>query len=147
MENITSLTELMDPIMQYVDPEADGSNGFDGPTCVNMYYGAQIMKWYRTYLEAGDMNDIAATANNVLKEAQMEIIVHAMDQEARAQYPVMRDKFAAALAAARLAVEESAAPYLEKMGITEVNWMAKEVDLMEKAVIENGFDHVAEVFG
>ena len=137
-----SLIELMDPIMEYVDPSADGTDGIDGPVCVNMYYGTKIMRWYHLYLDAGDQDNLAAVANAVLTQAAHSIIVEALDEEHRKQYPEMREKFAAALSAAKLALDDSAVPYLEDMGISEVTWFDAEVDLMEKAVLLHGFDPV-----
>ena len=140
--DVTSLVELMEPIMKYVDPAADGANGIDGATCVNMYYGTMIMRWYHHYLDAGDQNNLAAVAVTVLREARREIINHAMDDEAVKEYPEMKEKFSAALLAAKLVLDESAAPYLEEMGIlSEVNWSDVEVGQVE-SVIMDGFDEV-----
>ena len=135
VEDGTNLMDLMDPILKYVDPAADGSDGIDGSTCVSMYYGSKIMKWYRSMVDAG--NESAS----VLTEARLEIIVNSMDSELRSHYSELRERYAAAFAGAKLALEGSSAPYLSELGISDVTWSAEEVDQMEKAVLD-GFDAV-----
>ncbi|MBQ6594580.1 MAG: peptidoglycan-binding protein [Clostridia bacterium] len=140
--DVSRLSDLMDPIMKYVDPAADGSNGFDGNVCVNMYYGMKIMRWYHLYLDAGDQSDLASTANNVLKEARASIIVHSMEDGAKEQYPELKEKFAAALAAGQLSMDEAAAPWLEELGIAPAaNWLPAEFGLLQKAT-QDGFNAV-----
>lgn len=140
--DVTSLTDLMDPIMKYVDPSADGSSGIDGNVCVNMYYGMKMMRWYHLYLDAGDQSKRSEVAASILQEARAEIIVHTLEDGVREQYPEMREKFAAALAAAKLSLDESAAPYLEELGIAPgENWFEAEFELMEKATMD-GFDAI-----
>lgn len=140
--DVEDLAALMDPIMKYVDPAADGANGFDGQVCVNMYYGLKMMRWYHLYLDAGDQNNLAQVASTIMHEASNTIIVHSLDEGAKEKYPEMKEKFAAALAAAKLAFDESAAPYLDELGIAPAdNWMEAEVDLMNKATM-TGFDAI-----
>ena len=77
-----------------------------------------------------------------LKVDGKEIIVHTLDEGVKEQYPEMREKFAAALSAARLSMDESAKPYLDEMGIAPgENWMEAEFGLMEKATMD-GFDAI-----
>lgn len=140
--DVTSLVDLMDPIMKYVDPTADAANGINGNVCVNMYYGMKIMRWYHAYLDAGDQNNLAKVAASIMQEASSEIIVHSMVDGVKEQYPEMKEKFAAALSAGKLSLDESSAPYLEELGIAPAaNWMEAEFGLMEKATM-GGFDAI-----
>ena len=142
VSDVDSLVALMDPIMKYVDPAADASNGFDGNVCVNMYYGLKIMQWYHLYLDAGDQKDLAKVAETIMYSARNTIIVHSLDEGVKEQYPEMKEKFAAALSAAKLAFDDSAAPYLEELGIAPgANWMVGEVGLMESATMD-GFNAI-----
>lgn len=140
--DVTSLLDLMDPIMKYVDPTADATGEINGHVCVNMYYGMKIMRWYHHYLDAGDQSNLAQVAATIMQEASSEIIVHSMVDGVKEQYPEMKEKFAAALSAGRLSLNESSAPYLEELGITPAaNWMDAEFGLMEKATM-GGFDAI-----
>lgn len=139
---VIGLIDLMDPIMKYVDPAADATKGMRGNVCVNMYYGMKIMQWYHYYLDAADQNNLAQAAAAILQDARAGIIVHSLDEGVKEQYPEMREKFAAALSAARLSMDESAKPYLDEMGIAPgENWMEAEFGLMEKATMD-GFDAI-----
>ena len=70
------------------------------------------------------------------------MIMHSLEEGALEQYPEMKEKLAAALSAAKLALDESAAPYLEDVGIlSKINWFGAEADPLEKGVMD-GFDAV-----
>jgi len=131
MDDGSRIADLVYAIQKYVDPAADGASGeFDGKTCVSLYYGAKLMKWYEMMVDAG--ND----PSSVIKEGRMSLSVAAMDFDLMHAFPEVKGQFAAALSAARLALTDEAAPYLTAMGIEKPGWSEAELDSMNAALMD-----------
>lgn len=122
--------DMIYEIWHYVDPAADGSSGpIDGSTCVSMYYGVKIMERYMYLVDAGNQRSDART------EAVMSLANSAFYDDFRAARPEIREKLAAAMSAAKLALSKDSKAYLTLLGLETPRWTAEELEEMTQSLV------------
>ena len=122
--------DMLYEIRNYVDPAADGSSGkIDESTCVSLYYGTKIMQRYVYLVEAGNK------ASDAFFESSMSLANAVFDSSLKADMPAAREKLAAALSAAKLALTKDAAPYLVLLGLDSPRWTAEDLSEMSDQLL------------
>ena len=116
-----SVSDLLPLILKYVDVAANESAEINDAVRVNMYYGAKLMTWFTDMVAAGNDRDA------VLNEARLQIVVSAMNQELKARYDVLSEKYLEALFSLVLFPEEETRAALAEMGIPEITWVEDDI--------------------
>ena len=133
--------DIIYEIWHYVNPEADGTQGeMTGETCVSMYYGVKIMDRYM-YL----VNTINGR-ENARMECIMSLANSAFYDDFREARPEIRDKLAAAMSAAKLALNKENKAYLTALGLAEPTWTAEDLEIMTQSLV-GAMDRVIESSG
>ena len=122
--------DIIYEIWHHVDPAADGTQEeITGETCVSMYYGAKIMDRFMFFVNHGNSRE------NARAECVMSLANSVFYDDFRAARPEIREKLAAAMSAARLALDEDNKAYLTLLGLEKPEWTEEDLANMTRSLI------------